>query len=76
MPKEYSMLKNAPEKFDRCPSCHNEPFQSFMRGQVQKEKKWLFIKEREYCAVICKNCKEIVGYEDPHEMMLLGLITQ
>ena len=62
MPIEFRLLQGKSEPFDYCPKCH-EPFESFMRGQVQSWwRKFLAIR---YCAVICSNCKEIVGHEEP-----------
>lgn len=69
MPIEVVFLAPLPEHFARCPSCGAAPFQGFMRGEVQRhpygwKKLWLPIGEpRPYCAVICSQCKEIVGYE-------------
>jgi len=66
MPIECSQLKDAPEKFASCPKCHATPFVSFLRGSVQRPKRWCHIgKKQDYCAVICSVCKEIVGHESP-----------
>ncbi len=48
-----------------CPSCGGEPFVHFLRGQVQRSRRWLgiFGFKRPYLAVICSFCKQIVGYE-------------
>lgn len=78
MPIEYTLLKNAPELFDTCPKCKHTPFKSFMRGQVQKNKYiiWPFIKREKYCAIICNECNNIVGYEDPYQSIILGILLQ
>jgi predicted nucleic-acid-binding Zn-ribbon protein len=65
MPIEYTLLRDKPLPFDICPKC-GKPFKIFMRGQVQKPKRFLWIFwRRPYCAVICHRCKNIVGYEEP-----------
>lgn len=49
---------------EKCPKCGAEPFDPFLRGQVQRRKfKWFLWDPWPYCALICWNCKEIVGYE-------------
>lgn len=63
MPIEFAMLKDKPPPFDECPNCHARPFDPFMRGMVQVFR-WFGLRKR-YCCVICYECKEIVGYEDP-----------
>jgi hypothetical protein len=66
MPIEYSQLRALREPLHRCPNCGAEPFVSFLRGSVQRSKRWLWIgPKRDYCTVICEQCKEIVGYESP-----------
>ena len=61
MPLEFAQLKDHPCPFDRCPSCGAEPFDQFMRGLVQSTwRRWLRLP---YCAIICWNCKRIVGRE-------------
>lgn len=49
-----------------CPKC-SEPFRAFMRGLVVKSEVWQWICEwfgkRAKTAVICSECKEIVGWE-------------
>lgn len=73
MPMECFILKDKPTTIVRCPACNVYPFEPFMRGQVQKG--WLewvveLIRSRLsdrppcYCAVICSDCKEIVGWEN------------
>lgn len=60
MPIEVELLKSAQWKFSYCPKC-NMPFTPFMRGQVHRSKWWF----KNYCAVICSNCKQIVDWESP-----------
>lgn len=62
MPIEYLQLKNAPYKKEKCPKC-GQPFPEFLRGMVQCW--WRKLLGMEYCAVICHNCKEIIGWEKP-----------
>ncbi len=63
MPKEVLELWDAPQPFVRCPKC-DAPFEAFLRGEVQRwPRKWLVGPRRPYCALICRACKEIVGYE-------------
>jgi hypothetical protein len=68
MPIEVLQLKDKPESYDDCPSCGAYPFESFMRGTIQRSRKRFFFfgKERPYCAVICRHCKEIVDWESPN----------
>lgn len=68
MPIEYTLLKDQPCPIIVCPAC-DEPFRPFMRGVVQRSKRWLWGlgPRRDYCALICWECKEIVGYESPRE---------
>jgi hypothetical protein len=63
MPIEYALLKDAPAPIAACPKCGAQPFEPFMRGQVQSSWRKLF--GRAYCCVICARCKDIVGYECP-----------
>ena len=71
MPIEYALLKDKPSPFEECPCCHERPFEPFLRGQVQRAKYslWSLLFSvyipRTYCAVICSECKMIVGYEKP-----------
>lgn len=74
MPPEVGLLRNKPEPLDLCPSCGTQPFRSFLRGSVQRSRLWAPVawlrawwrgEEFEYCAVICSQCKDIVGYETP-----------
>ena len=65
MPIESKILKSYPYAIEICPKCGTR-FPEFMRGQVQRSKKFLWILwKRKYCAVICHNCKNIIGYEKP-----------
>lgn len=67
MPIECTLLEKAPYRFERCPKC-NEPFPEFMRGQVQRARRFLWILWKQpYCAVICHKCKRIIGWESPAE---------
>lgn len=70
MPIESALLRDASAPFDSCPNCYALPFDQFMRGQVQRGifgMMWAYLRGapdwRHYCAVICWDCKEIVGYE-------------
>jgi hypothetical protein len=63
MPIEYMLLKDASVPLDACPKCSATPFYPFMRGQVQSA--WRRFFRKPYCCLICWNCKEIVGYENP-----------
>lgn len=62
MPIEYVQLKNAPFAKEECTKC-GQPFPEFMRGMVQST--WRRLLGMRYCAVICHNCKKIVGWEKP-----------
>jgi hypothetical protein len=77
MPWEADALKDVSYPKVRCPKCNTYPLTPFMRGQVQRARKWQIILEwhgplpwphiqpRPYCAIICSACKEIIGYEHP-----------
>jgi hypothetical protein len=66
MPIEFSLLRNQPVLLASCPKCYATPFEPFLRGNVQRPKRWCYIgKKQDYCALICSSCKEIVGYESP-----------
>lgn len=70
MPIECVLLANEPVPIKQCPACHHAPFEPFLRGEVQRSKYtwfgiWPFAKKRDYCALICWQCKTIVGYESP-----------
>lgn len=65
MPAEYMLLKDLPSPIDNCPKC-GAKFEPFLRGTVQRMRgrKWFFFGPYiGYCALICRACKEIVGYE-------------
>lgn len=65
MPKEYERLRNKPVPFENCPKCH-KGFEPFLRGLVQRTNRWFWIgPRRDYCALICRACKMIVGWETP-----------
>jgi uncharacterized protein YlaI len=66
MPTEYALLKNKPYPISVCPKC-KKSFEPFLRGVVQRPKRtwWGFGKLQPYCVLICSECKEIVGYEEP-----------
>ena len=65
MPIEILKLLQSPPKYYKCPKCDTE-FPSFMRGQVQRSKRFLWVLwKRPYCAVICHGCKKIIGWEQP-----------
>ena len=69
MPIEYVLLKDAPCKIAVCPKCGATPFVPFLRGMVARRRyKWLFFGEWEYMALICSECKEIVGHESPWKL--------
>lgn len=65
-PLETTQLESQAFPFRRCPKC-DHPFYPFLRGQVQRSamRWWPFGKIRPYYALICCNCKEIVGWEMP-----------
>lgn len=62
MPIEYQQLRHQQLEMDKCPKCY-EPCPDFMRGQVQSF--WRRILGMKYCAVICRRCRDIVGWEKP-----------
>ncbi len=65
MPVECELLRFQPYARISCSECGAE-FPEFMRGQVQRSKRflWVFWK-RDYCAIICHECKCVIGYESP-----------
>ncbi len=64
MPIEMMILESRPEIFLMCPECGASPFRSFLRGAVQRRKRWFIVgPRRKYCSIICSECKEIVGHE-------------
>jgi len=65
MPSEYMLLKEEPFFKELCPNC-GARFPEFMRGMVQRPKRFLGVLWRQdYCAVICHECKNIIGWESP-----------
>jgi len=67
MPIECEQLNRQPCAVKKCPKC-GTLFPDFMRGQVQRSKRFLGILwRRPYCAVICHGCKKIIGWESPKE---------
>lgn len=79
MPIEAIALTMQEPPFVKCPKCGAEPFTPFMRGEVQRSwfKSWtgwkavMFGWPFDYCAVICADCKKIVGWERPHDLAWL-----
>jgi len=71
MPIEAALLRDAPYPKVRCPKCGHFPLEPFMRGIVQRScfrlslRGPFLINPQPYCAIICSQCKEIVGYEAP-----------
>ena len=58
-------LRKMPTPFFNCPKCHKE-FEPFLRGLVKRGERWFWIgPRRDYCALICRSCKKIVGWETP-----------
>jgi hypothetical protein len=47
----------------RCPFCNAKPFYAARRWQVRSF--WRMLFHKPYCAVICSQCGQIVGYEKP-----------
>ncbi len=78
MPREYVFLKKAPAPFKSCSKCGAKPFRPFLRGQVARSRlnpltriRWWWRHGRKpfpSFAVICWDCKEIVGYEGVREV--------
>ncbi|MFL5381283.1 MAG: hypothetical protein ACJ8GN_02030 [Longimicrobiaceae bacterium] len=73
-PIDVLLLDRQPPPLDRCPRCRADPFEPFLRGQVGRSpwpwwaqllplERW----RRPHCAVICRRCKNIVGWESPAE---------
>lgn len=70
MPIEALILEGTPSPIQTCPKCAASPFRPFLRGMIQRGAigmLWDLIRRkrnwRAYCALICWDCKEIVGYE-------------
>lgn len=62
---EVGLLSKMPYALEMCPHC-GQRFPEFMRGQVQRGKRWLWVgPKRPYCAIICHGCKEVIGWEKP-----------
>lgn len=69
MPIECTQLDAERCKLKQCPKC-GAGFNPFMRGQVQRSKRFLWVLwPRDYCALICHACKEVVGWESPKGWM-------
>jgi hypothetical protein len=76
MPLEAIALLMQDPKFATCPKCGAAPFTPFMRGQVQRSRWWsragivalVTGQPWDYCAVICGDCKELVGWERPIDL--------
>ncbi len=68
MPIEAKLLRVKPPVYFNCPNCQ-VLFEEMMRGLVQRAKRpWYKFGRghiRPYCAVICRECKEVVGWEKP-----------
>jgi hypothetical protein len=62
MPIECEKLRLTPLAMNKCTKCF-ESSPDFMRGQVQSF--WRRILGLKYCAVICRRCREIIGWEKP-----------
>ena len=60
MPIEAIVSEVLPVPFDQCPKCRRA-FEPFLRGQVVRFD-WWGLRKRIW-ALICYDCKEIVGYE-------------
>jgi hypothetical protein len=62
MPIESEILRNYPYAREVCCKC-NAQFPEFQRGTVQSSfRKFLRLP---YCAIICHECKNIIGWEKP-----------
>ena len=62
MPVEFTLLKDKEQELKICPKCKKN-IEYFMRGEVQSSLRKFF--KLKYCAIICRSCKQIVGYEKP-----------
>jgi hypothetical protein len=77
VPAEVRALHGAPVPIERCPRCEAEPFDPWLRGQVQRERypwwarllprRWRARYARPYCSLICAECKQLVGHESPSQ---------
>jgi len=72
MPVEVLLLERRPVPLLSCPLCGAEPFRPFLRGSVQRGpteapisflRAWWIGVPWPYCALICWDCKRIVGWE-------------
>lgn len=63
---------NIPSK---CPNCGAEPFVTFLRGQVARpDRAWYWpFKRRPPFAIICYDCKEVVGHEWNKIIDMMGM---
>jgi uncharacterized protein YlaI len=63
-PLEYAQLKDLPINIRDgiCPKC-DETMSAFLRGTVQSGVRKFF--GLPYYAIICRNCKNIIGWEKP-----------
>jgi hypothetical protein len=50
-------------QLDRCPNCLSAPFDQFLPGQFVRSNFWPWQWKRPRFSVICRACKQIVGYE-------------
>lgn len=66
MPIEFLRLRDAQVAMKTCPHC-GALFRPFLRGEVQRSPgPWwrpFWGPTRDYCALICWACKDIVGWE-------------
>lgn len=66
MPIEADLLAKVPVPLGSCPNCEATPFRPMWRGHVLRTQYWFQIgPKRHYCALICNDCRHIVGYESP-----------
>ncbi len=70
MPIEVLTRAGEPAPLSKCPKCGASPFEPFLRFQVARDvfSPWRALlaalgRGRPAFAVICRGCKEIVGYE-------------
>src|ERR1700721_3087021 len=65
MPIEFEILRQQPAPLAKCPKCGAEPFIPDHRGCIQRRQYTPLGKRQDYCALICRSCCEIVGFESP-----------
>ena len=67
MPIEYTLLAGKPFPFETCPKCNKPITYLLMRGTVQRWKRVWYApwRTQDYCAVICSECSDIIGWESP-----------